>query len=237
MPTVDEVVTKLQNIITKSNNATGASDTTVNAAVDRLIDGYGSGGGDGGELARSIVERTITEYADDEITSVGAYAFRGCSYLRNVDLPKAITLSAECFRDSALVSVIFPKVTNISNATFYGCSSLEKVELPLCNKQVASQAFFGCTSLKKLSCNFSAISNNAFRNSAIEALIMNNNSRATLANTNAFDKTPIASGTGYIYVPSALVEDYKAATNWSTYADQIRAIEDYPEITDPEETT
>ena len=52
----------------------------------------------------------------------------------------------------------------------------------------------------------------------------------TLAGTNAFTSTPIASGTGYIYVPSALIDSYKAATNWSTYADQIRAIEDYPDI-------
>ena len=31
----------------------------------------------------------------------------------------------------------------------------------------------------------------------------------------------------YIYVPRALVEDYKVATNWSAYADQFRALEDY----------
>ena len=37
--------------------------------------------------------------------------------------------------------------------------------------------------------------------------------------------------TGYIYVPRALVNSYKAATNWSTFASQIRAIEDYPDIT------
>jgi hypothetical protein len=44
---------------------------------------------------------------------------------------------------------------------------------------------------------------------------------------NAFDQSPIKSGTGYIYVPRALVEDYKVATNWSAYASQFRAIEDY----------
>lgn len=46
-----------------------------------------------------------------------------------------------------------------------------------------------------------------------------------------FINTPIASGEGYIYVPAARLEEYKAATNWSSFADQIRAIEDYPEIT------
>lgn len=40
-----------------------------------------------------------------------------------------------------------------------------------------------------------------------------------------------ADGGCRFYVPTSLVETYKSATNWSTYAEQIRAIEDYPEIT------
>ena len=43
--------------------------------------------------------------------------------------------------------------------------------------------------------------------------------------------TKLNAGTGYIYVPAAMVDAYKAATNWAKYADQIRAIEDYPAIT------
>lgn len=37
---------------------------------------------------------------------------------------------------------------------------------------------------------------------------------------------------GYIYVPSALVDSYKndSVNHWSKYANQFRAIEDYPEI-------
>lgn len=64
----------------------------------------------------------------------------------------------------------------------------------------------------------------------------------TLSNTNSFDYSPIKgyfatniSSTdtrykrddGYIYVPRALLEDYKVAPNWSTYAHKFRAIEDY----------
>ena len=52
-----------------------------------------------------------------------------------------------------------------------------------------------------------------------------------MANTNSLGGTLIASGTGYIYVPKALVDSYKSATNWTTYASQIRAIEDYPDVT------
>lgn len=41
--------------------------------------------------------------------------------------------------------------------------------------------------------------------------------------------TAIANGNGYIYVPAALVDAYKSDSKWSAFADQIRAIEDYPE--------
>lgn len=42
------------------------------------------------------------------------------------------------------------------------------------------------------------------------------------------ESTPIGNGNGYIYVPKELVADYKAAENWSTYADKIRSLDDYP---------
>lgn len=63
--------------------------------------------------------------------------------------------------------------------------------------------------------------------SVLKSLLLRGNNVCTLSNKNAFNSTPIASGTGYIYVPSALIEQYKAATNWSTYAAQFRALEDY----------
>ena len=38
---------------------------------------------------------------------------------------------------------------------------------------------------------------------------------------------PTGAKDGYIYVPRNMVDTLKSATNWSTYADQIRALEDY----------
>ena len=43
-----------------------------------------------------------------------------------------------------------------------------------------------------------------------------------------FYASGIASGTGYIYVPDDLVDDYKAAEGWSTYANQIKGISELP---------
>ena len=42
-----------------------------------------------------------------------------------------------------------------------------------------------------------------------------------------FPSYALTEGECYLYVPSSLIETYKTATNWSTYANRIRAIEDY----------
>ena len=69
---------------------------------------------------------------------------------------------------------------------------------------------------------------NAFQSdTSLKALVMGGSVLCSLDNVNAFTGTLIKSGTGYIYVPRALLADYQAATNWSTFADQFRALEDY----------
>ena len=66
----------------------------------------------------------------------------------------------------------------------------------------------------------------------LEALIIATNEVCTLGGVSANCAfNPYSSWTedreGYIYVPEDLIEDYKSASNWSTYADRFRAIEDY----------
>ena len=77
-----------------------------------------------------------------------------------------------------------------------------------------------------------SISNYGFRYcSKLKAVILRKtDSICTLGGTTAFAGSGISSKAGYIYVPSALIEEYKGATNWSKFSTQFRAIEDYPEI-------
>ena len=42
--------------------------------------------------------------------------------------------------------------------------------------------------------------------------------------SNVFANSSVASGTGFIYVPDDLVNSYKAHTNWSAYASQIKPL-------------
>lgn len=76
--------------------------------------------------------------------------------------------------------------------------------------------------------NVTRIEANAFIGTGLEHLFLRSETTVPLAGSNAFNNTPIAKGTGYIYVPKSLVDSYyKTATNWSIYANQFRAIEDY----------
>ena len=95
------------------------------------------------------------------------------------------------------------------NGSFMSCSNLEKIDFDVL-EEMQDADFYQC--------------------SALTAVIIRSPVVCTMSDSNAFKLTPIESGTGYIYVPAALVDSYKAATNWSVYAGQIRAIEDYPDI-------
>lgn len=137
-------------------------------------------------------------------------AFNGCTALERVDLAGIVTPGSFMFKGcSSLKTVTLTNATKIQNQQFYLCTSLEKVDFPAVTS-IDIHAFYGCSALK--------------------TLILRSESVVTASATNMLMATPIESGTGHIYVPSALVASYKTASYWSTYSAQFRAIEDYPDI-------
>ena len=80
------------------------------------------------------------------------------------------------------------------------------------------------------------IAGNSLRNSPhLKAVVITATSVPTLTQINALNNSGIgANSDGYIYVPSSLYDSYIVATNWSTVADKIRKIEDYPLINAPD---
>ena len=95
--------------------------------------------------------------------------------------------------------------------------------------EIGNYAFAYCLSLTIVDTpNLNTLSMSSFENcSALKAVILRSETMCSLTGMDAFQSTPIASGTGYIYVPSALVDSYKTAPRWYVYANQFRALEDY----------
>lgn len=173
----------------------------------------------------------IKTFNAPKVTEIGSYSFANIYYTDSYDFPELIILGNYAFNNNSLKTINLPKITKVSYCCFQGCSKLETVDFPNATTTGGS-TFKHSTSLKNVNLpKLTSIGTNDFYGcSLLDTIILKNETMCTLANTNAFTNTKIVSGTGYIYVPKALIEDYKVATNWTTYANQFRAIEDYPEI-------
>jgi hypothetical protein len=121
------------------------------------------------------------------------------------------------YNKESLIEVNLPFATIIGDSAFASCDNLLKVDLGSVAVLKKESNFQSC---KKLNC----------------VILRKTDDICVMEFWNSFYYTRIdgVNGAytkdGYIYVPRALVDTYKSATNWSNYANQFRAIEDYPEI-------
>ncbi|MDY3978494.1 MAG: leucine-rich repeat protein [Tidjanibacter sp.] len=142
----------------------------------------------------------------DGVTSIGYSAFRGCTSLASFS-GKFASADGRClivdnslvaFARAGLTEYTIPdSVTSIGEQAFWGCTSLASITIGDGVTSIGYYAFYGCTSLASVYCKPTtppALYNNVFENNA--------------------------SGRK-IYVQTASVDAYKAATNWSSYASSI----------------
>lgn len=182
---------------------------------------------------------SITSISLPKLKVASSMCLEGCSKLATVDLPIVATVENSAFRNcAALPEISLPVCTSVGNYAFSSCSALASIELPLC-ESIGDYAFNACTSLIKLDLPIvSTIGSSTTKSSvfagcsALDTLILRSDAVCVLSSVAAdtFTDTKIASGSGYVYVPAALIDAYKADTNWSAYANQLRSIEDYPDV-------
>lgn len=170
-------------------------------------------------------------------------AFNECSNLESVSFPMCNELNSTnvFYKCSKLVTVYLPNIDEIQGNTFANCNALKNVTVTNAT-YVGSRAFSYCYSLVTIDlpkCRYFGSNANFTQARSLRTVILRSEEVAVLGGADIFsgcyhfegktDSTynPEGLKDGYIYVPRALVEDYKAATNWSTYATQFRALEDY----------
>lgn len=164
-------------------------------------------------------------------TKLDNNAFQNCSVLTSVSIPKAETFGTNAFQNcAALTTISLPAtVTAISNYTFSGCSALEQIDLSNITT-IGTYAFQNCKALTSVTipAAVTTISANAFNGCAnLKTLTLEGDTVKTLSATSAFTSTPFATENSgaKIVVKADLVEEYKVAKNWSTYAAYFVAAE------------
>ncbi len=89
----------------------------------------------------------------DSVTSIGDYAFFGCSNLAEITIPDSVTsIGFDAFGGcTSLTDITIPDgVTEIGVRAFEGCKSLTSIEIPDSVTSIGGWTFCGCTSLTSI---------------------------------------------------------------------------------------
>lgn len=193
------------------------------------------------ELEDALVTGTITTYSNHRINKISK-CFMGASSLEYVDLPYVKQIPINGFQGcTKLKTINIPSAESLIDQAFFQCTSLETIHLPSATR-INSNVFTGCANLKSIYLykyqNLGVSFTNCY---SLTKFVLYSETVCPLSKTNAFSGcyrilgivnetyNPEGLADGYIYVPDNLVEDYKAATNWSVYAEQIKPISELPE--------
>lgn len=156
------------------------------------------------------------------IISVGSYAFSNCGILELSELPSGITsLGESCFYycESITITELPNGITSIPEMSFSHCTKITKMTIHEGITTIEDQAFNSCRQLVEVSIpsSVTSIGNDAFYSCENLARIYIFATTPPTLGTNVFDYTNECP----IIVPAGCGEAYKAATNWSGYADRI----------------
>ena len=159
------------------------------------------------------------------VTSIGSYVFQYCYSLSAITIPDGVTaIGNNELQDCYSLSVIMiPNgVTSMYNNAFRNCYSLSSLKIPNGVTTTGSNILRECRSLSAITIpdGVTSISNGAFYNCyGVRYYDFTHHTTVpTLSNTDAFNG--IAADCE-IRVPAALADEWKAATNWATYANYI----------------
>lgn len=144
----DEVDAAVEDIATaiEGKGVTVPDGTTLDgmaALIDSVMADDGS--------FKAVIERTATNPSlPNDLTSIGSYAFYGCTNLALTELPSGVTsIGSYAFsRCASLALTSLPSgVTSIDGYAFVGCKGLTSLTFEGTPTYINSTAFDGCTDL------------------------------------------------------------------------------------------
>lgn len=166
-------------------------------------------GGDPYSIARSILDGTITEYIDPELTELRHSAFRNATKLVTLQVHGVAKVGAGCIENTKITALALPSLNtaiNGLNSAYGSCGTLHYLDYgPLVH----------------------SIGTSSMQFPYLQVLILRKADGLVGGVPSSFNTTPMKQGGAgvTVYIPKALYDhlgdgtalDYKAATNWSTY--------------------
>lgn len=194
-----------------------------------------------------LVERTLSgDYTNDRITTVGQYAFYGCTALTGANFPEATSVGASAFQNlSKLNAVNIPKATTIGDSALCG-TAVKEFCFPDGTLTISKMVISGPRRNKiVIPESVTSFANQALQEAYTNQLILKcaklgggwqwaygtfthfvmSYTGAVLAFSSYLGQATVS----HYYVPASLLESYKVATGWcdTGYVEKFRALEDY----------
>jgi len=139
---------------------------------------------DGKEITDLVIPNSVTSIGDfafygcsgltsviipNSVTSIGNYAFSRCSGLTSVTIPNSVTSIGEYAFEycSGLTSITIPNsVTSIGRSAFANCSGLTSVTIPNSVTSIGRSAFANCSGLTQVTLNSNDIVSKSYSSSS-----------------------------------------------------------------------
>ena len=210
-------------VMTITENGTVTEDISAYKNVEVTVAVPSSGGTE--DKTAAFLDGTIAEYSNSELTEIREKAFYHCIKMKSVDLPNVTTLGVDAFYECKwLETVNIPKLAALPYQCFYyGFSLPDVLVFPVCKSVAGYVISYSETKTLDILGGGQIDSYAFYRASYFTTLILRNTETVT-----KLQSAPSSVFNDYksvtIYVPDALLEDYKAATNWAKIAEQIKAL-------------
>ncbi len=149
------------------------------------------------ELRRTFLKnkRVKSVTIPDSVTSIGDYAFYGCSSLTAITIPDSVTsIGWNAFDScSSLTAITIPdSVTSIGWNAFDSCSSLTAITIPDSVTSIDVSAFYGCSSFT-IECEENSCAHQYAKKEKIPVRIVKLKKKEKTAKRTASDKIPFIS--------------------------------------------
>lgn len=237
---ITQQITRIQNEVSNQSNLIDAMSTKLDGQTD-----YAS-------ILIGVLQKTITEYNDNNLTEIGKSMLSDCLYLTDINTPNLqFVQDYACQGDTALTNLYAPNLIYVGNSSFYNCNiqnldapklreihasafymnhNLNVTSLPSA-RYIGTRAFYECSGITNLTLdNIAQIGSYAFQESNLTNLYLNNrNVVCSLVSDTCFNNTPLGNGDGYVYVPSVIYDRYLGDSTWVYYKQKLRFNGEYVE--------